>query len=74
MDIKKKIEEIVEKVKLDKDLLAKMKKDPVKTIEGLIGVDLPDEQVNALVQGVKAKLSLDDAGGLLEKFKKIFKG
>lgn len=74
MDIKKKIEEIVEKVKSDKDLLAKMKKDPVKTIESLVGVDLPDEQIKALVQGVKAKLSLDDAGGLIQKIKRIFKG
>lgn len=72
MDIKKKIEEIVQKIKTDKTLAARMKSDPVKTIESLVGVDLPDEQIKALVEGVKAKLSLDNAGGLLQKIKKFF--
>ena len=58
-DIKKTIEEIVNKVKNDKDIGEKFKKDPTKTVEGLIGVDLPDDQINAVVEGVKAKLNLD---------------
>lgn len=72
MDIKKKIDEIVSKVKSDKGFAAKFKSDPVKAIESLLGVDLPDEQVKKLVDGVKAKLSLDKAGGLLGKIKKLF--
>lgn len=72
MDIKKKIDEIVKKVKSDKSFAAKFSSDPVKAVESLLGVDLPDEQVNKLIDGVKAKLSLDKADGLLGKIKKLF--
>ncbi|HHU07752.1 MAG TPA: hypothetical protein GXZ59_05345 [Clostridiaceae bacterium] len=72
MDIKAKIEEIVAKVKSDKDLAAKFKANPLKTVKDLLGVDIPDEQVNAIVDGVKAKVNLDEAEGLLGKVKKLF--
>ncbi|MBR4700957.1 MAG: hypothetical protein IKP19_04600 [Oscillospiraceae bacterium] len=68
LDIKAKIEEIVDKVKGDKDIGEKFQKDPTKTVEGLIGVDLPEDQINAVVEGVKAKVKLDSVtsklGGL----------
>ena len=67
MDIKKKIEELVDKIKNDKDLLAKFQKDPITTVEGLIGIDLPDDQIEKLVEGIKAKISLDKLGGLFGK-------
>jgi len=65
MDIREKIEEIVEKIKNDKNLLAKFQKNPVAVIEELIGIDLPDDQVNKVVEAVKAKISLDKVGGML---------
>lgn len=64
-DIKGKIEELVNKLKGDKDLGSKFQKDPTGTVESLIGVDLPDDQVNAVVEGVKGKLKLDDLGSKL---------
>ncbi len=64
-DIKKIIEDIIAKIKGDKDLGEKFQKNPTKTVEGLIGVDLPDDQINAVVEGVKAKLNLDDIAGKL---------
>lgn len=71
MDIKAKIEEIVEKVKNDENFAADFKADPVKAVEKVIGVDLPDDQVNKVIDGVKAKVSVDDVkdkvGGLLGK-------
>lgn len=60
MDIQKKIEEVVNKIKADKDILAKFQANPISTIEGIIGVDLPDEQLKPLVDGVKAKLTVSD--------------
>ena len=72
MDIKEKIEEIIEKVKSDKDFSSKFSRDPVKAIESVLGIDLPDDQIKALIDGVKAKLSLDQAGGLLGSIKKLF--
>jgi hypothetical protein len=65
LDIKGKIDELVKKIKSDKDLAAKFQKDPIKTVEGLIGVDLPDGQVEKIVDGIKAKISLDKLGGKL---------
>ena len=58
-DIKKIIEDIVKKIKGDKDIGEKFQKNPTKTVEGLIGVDLPDDQINAVVEGVKGKIKLD---------------
>lgn len=65
MDIKAKIEELVDKIKGDKDLLAKFKDEPIKTVEGIIGIDLPDDQLGKLVDGIKAKISLDSIGDKL---------
>ncbi|MBR7038208.1 MAG: hypothetical protein IKI21_03040 [Oscillospiraceae bacterium] len=73
MDIKAKIEEIVNKAKSDKDFAAKLQKDPVKTVEDLLGVDLPDEQIKAVVEGVKAKLLAGD-GNIVDKIKGLFDG
>lgn len=72
MDIKAKITEIVDKIKGDKGLMEKFKKDPVKTVESLIGVDLPDEAIEKVVEGVKAKISVDKLGGIADKIKGIF--
>lgn len=67
MDIKKKIEELVGKIKSDKNLMAKFQKDPIATVEGLLGVDLPNDQIEKLVDGIKAKISLDKLGSGLGK-------
>ena len=72
MDIKEKIEEIVEKLTADKDLLAKFDKDPVKVIEKLLGVDLPDDIINQVIAGVKAKISVDKVSDALGMLKKLF--
>ena len=65
MDIKKKIEKAAKQLLSDKDLLAKFEKDPAAVIEKLIGVDLPDAQVNQIIEGVKAKIQLDKVGDAL---------
>lgn len=65
MDIKAKIEELTKKITSDKTIMDKFKADPIKTVEGLIGIDLPDDQVSKIVDGIKAKISLDKVGGAL---------
>ncbi len=76
MDFKEKIEEIVEKLKSDKTAAEDFKKDPVKAVEKLLGVDLPDDAIEKIVDGVKAKVSLDRlgdaAGDIKDKLKKLF--
>ena len=57
MDIKAKIDEIVGKLKGDDGLAKRFAKEPIKTLEDLLGVNLPDEQVKALIDGIKEKLN-----------------
>lgn len=64
MDIKAKIDEIVEKVKSDKTIGDKFAKDPIATIEELIGIDLPNDQIEQVAEAVKAKINLDKIGGM----------
>jgi len=65
MDIKAKINEIVDKVKNDDQFADKFKNDPVSAVEGVLGVDLPNDQIEGIVDGVKAKINLDSLGGKL---------
>ena len=61
--LKDKIDDIVEKVKSDKNDAEKYQKDPIATVEGLIGIDLPNDQIENVVEAVKAKVNLDKVGG-----------
>ena len=77
MDIQKIIEEVVSKLKIDPKMLAAFAADPVKTLERTFGIDLPDDQINAIIDGVKARVDLSkiDVGqavGILGKLKGLF--
>ena len=72
MDVKKKIEEIVNKIKADPNLLEEFKKDPEKTIEKLLGVDIPDEVAQQVITGVKGALASDKLSGVTDKIKNLF--
>lgn len=69
LDIKAKIEEIVNKIKNDKSLSKLFKRDPVKAVKGIVG-DLPEDQLKAIIEGVKSKVNL---GGFFSKIKGLFK-
>ena len=73
MDIKAKIEQVVSKLMSDKALLTKFNQNPVAVIEQLVGVDLPDDLVNQLIDGIKAKITLDQVGNVLGGLGKLFK-
>ena len=77
MDIQKIISEVLSKLEGDDKLIANFKANPVKTLEGLLNVDLPDDQINAVIDAIKAKLNLNDAAksasGILGALKKLFK-
>lgn len=64
-NIKEKLDEIVAKLKNDPKMMEKFQKEPVKALEELIGVDLPDDQVQGVIDAVKAKLSADKISGML---------
>lgn len=65
LEIKEKVEELVEKISTNKTLKKNFMDDPVAVIESLLGVDLPNDQLNKLVDAVKAKLAVDDIGDAL---------
>ena len=66
-DIKKQINKIVKKISSDKELQELFKKDPVKAIEKITGLDLPDEAINKVIAGVKTKMTMDAAQGVFNK-------
>ena len=72
MDIKAKINELVEKIKNDPQILAEFKEEPVMVIEKLLGVDLPDDLIEKVVEGVKAKITADRLSEGLSAIKKLF--
>ena len=72
MDIKAKIEEIVRKLMNDKSLMAKFERNPASVIEEFVGVDLPDQQVNQLIEGIRAKIKLEQVGDVLGGIGKLF--
>ena len=73
MDIKKAIEDIMEKIKNDEALQKQFLSDPAGALEKLTGIDLPTEQLDAVVNGVKAKLTADNIGDAVKGFGNLFK-
>ena len=72
MDIKNEIEKIVKKLLSYKDLMEKFEKNPAKVIEEYVGMELPEDQVNALVDAIKAKITADKVGDALGKLGGLF--
>ena len=82
-EIMDKVKEAVEKLQSDDGLMDNFKSDTIKTIEGLIGIDLPDEQLKNIADMVKAKLDPNgsvvenlenQAEGIIDKVKGLFGG
>lgn len=64
-NLKEKAEQIVAKLRSDEKLMEKFQKNPASVLEEYLGVDLPDDQVNKLVEAIKAKVQLDKLGSTL---------
>ena len=72
MDIKAKVEELVDEIRKKPKILQEFKQNPVPVIEKLVGMDLPDDQIMKLAELVKAKIDLDKAGDLLKGLGGLF--
>ena len=87
MDIQKIIAEVVAKLTANTDLIKSFLTNPVQLLEKTFGIDLPDDQINQIIEGVKSKLDLSKldlgnidlskldvkaATGLLGKLKDVF--
>ncbi len=73
MDIKEQISKIVEEASKNPNLKEQFEKEPVKAIEQVIGIDMPDDVVMKIVDGVKAKLTMDSVSKATDALKGIFK-
>lgn len=76
MDIQKIITDVVSKLTGNPDLIKNFLSNPVQFLEKTFGIDLPDDQINQVIEGVKSKLDLSkidikEAAGLLGKLKGI---
>lgn len=69
--IKEMLEKVVNKIKKDPDFAKKFQTDPVKALEDVLGIDLPNDKINELIAAVKAKIKLDD-NKTIDKIKKLF--
>ena len=73
IDVKEQITKAVEKISGDKKLQEQFKSEPVKALENVLGVDLPDEVVEQVIQGVRAKLTVDKASDVVGSLKGLLK-
>ena len=71
MDIKAKIDEVVNKVKNDPEIASQFQSNPVQAVEKVLGVDLPDDVINNVVETVKSKINFD---GIANKLGGLFGG
>ena len=51
MDIKAQIEMLVKKVTSDPALMQQFKTEPIKAVEKVLGVDLPDDVIEKVIAG-----------------------
>ena len=76
MDIQQIINSVVSKLQVDPAMLSQFAADPVKTLEKVLNVDLPDEQINQVIEGIKgqldlSKLDVSKVGGILGTLKNL---
>lgn len=72
MDIRAKIEEVVNKVRSDPNFAQNFKSDPMSAVKSLVGQDVPNDMVEQVVNGAKGMLAGDQAGNMLGGIKKMF--
>jgi hypothetical protein len=78
MDIKEMISDVVERVvkmlKEDKSLLKRFKEEPVKVLEEILDIDLPDEKIEEVITLIKAKMAADKVEDTVDDLKDALGG
>lgn len=78
MDIKEMISDTVERVvkmlKEDKSLLKRFKEEPIKVLEEILDIDLPDEKIEEVITLIKAKLAADKVEDTVDDIKDALGG
>ncbi|MCI9298132.1 MAG: hypothetical protein HFI10_11935 [Lachnospiraceae bacterium] len=73
MDVKGQINKIVEEISKNPNIKEEFEKEPVKVIEKVIGIDLPDDVVMKIIDGVKAKITIDGVSKAADALKGMFR-
>lgn len=73
MDIREQINKVAEEFSKNPNIKEQFEEEPVKVIEKLIGVDLPDDIVLKIIDGVKAKRTMDSVSKAADTLKGVFK-
>lgn len=73
MDIKKIVEDAVNKLKGDEALKKQFLSDPAGALKKLTGIDIPTDQIEKVVAGIKAKLTADNVGDAVKGLGNLFK-
>lgn len=73
MDMKEQISKVVEEISKNPNIKEQFEKEPVKVIEKIIGVDLPDDMVMKIIDGVKGKVTIDGVSKIAGALKGVFK-
>jgi hypothetical protein len=72
MDIKGIVDDVVSKVRSDENFKEKFFDDPTTALEETFDINLPNEHIDPIVEGVKAKLNLEKVDDMLGNVKKFF--
>ncbi len=72
IDIKELAEKAIDTIKGDDNLLESFKENPIKVVEKILNVDLPDDILEKIVEIVKTKINIDDAKEVIGKLSGLF--
>lgn len=73
INVKEIIMETAEKLLKDEKLRKQFMDDPVSALEKILNIDLPNELLDPVVDGIKAKLAADTVQDVLGDASKLFK-
>ncbi len=75
-NIKELVDKLVDKIQDSKDIKELFEENPIKAVEKVLGVDLPDDIVEKVISAVKTKISIDGVSDkvsdVVGMFKKLF--
>ena len=72
LDAKELIGQLVKQIAENDELQKQFKTDPVKAVEKVLGMGLPDDLVEKVIAGVKAKMTAENIADAAAFLKKLF--
>ena len=67
------VEKAVKKILKDEKLQKQFLDEPVKALEKVLDIDLPDELLEPVIDGIKAKIKADQVADTLKDASKLLK-